>query len=123
MSPELKIKIKTLASEATYIRTEERKALKSSRWCKEHQQAKESETQAGLRERLHRHRVATVRPEARHSLLAYGFLRGRAYEKMESSVRKGNKPDFPRIGRMLKRVCDADKDTMAEFKAWCPAEA
>jgi hypothetical protein len=44
-------------------------------------------------EELRRHRQGIVGNEARASLLAYGFLRGRPYAAMEARVNDGNAPD------------------------------
>lgn len=55
----LKIKIKNLAAEAGIIRTEERKTHGMAKWDLQH------------------HRKTVVRNEARRSLIAYQFIRGR----------------------------------------------
>ncbi len=60
----LKIKIKNLADEARTIRREEKKGH-------------------FLRNELRAHRIHTVRRAARHTLLAYGFIRGREYRASE----------------------------------------
>ena len=77
MNVHLKIKIKSLASEAKIIRAEERK------WPG-------GKTAGGIhvRANLHHHRTHTVRREARWSLLAYGFLRDRLYSAIETGARK-----------------------------------
>lgn len=62
----LKVKIKSLAAEARIIRNEERKP-RNADW----------------REGLHNHRIEIVRRVARHTLLAYGFLRGLSREQIE----------------------------------------
>lgn len=69
MNEKLRIKFKTLAAEARFIRLEENKTKKYGRLdeCAS----------------LHNHRTNEVRKEARHSLLAYGFLRGTPYAKIE----------------------------------------
>lgn len=61
----LRVKLKSLAEEAKIIRKEERR------------------THGRLRDELHLHRVGIVRHEARHSHIAYGFIRGRTIEQME----------------------------------------
>lgn len=65
----LKIKIMSLAAEAKIIRREE------------HRWPGASDIRCGL----HLHRVNNVRGEARASLLAYGFLRGRSYAAVEDA--------------------------------------
>jgi hypothetical protein len=66
----LKVKIKSLAAEARIIRKEEKKAT------------------GRLREGLTEHRRGIVRSEARHSLLAYGFIRGKKRSDIEPSSEK-----------------------------------
>lgn len=81
---QLKVKIKYLAEEARIIKREEEKARDSA-----------------LRDSLYRHRIDVVRDEARHSLLAYGLIRGREYAEMEGSTRKS--PDFDRVEKLARR--------------------
>ena len=66
----LRVKIKSLAEEARIIRKEERKALDHS----------DRATYEGLR----KHRTQDVRGEARAAQLAYAFVRGRPYAKIET---------------------------------------
>jgi len=80
----LKIKIKALAAEAGIIRHEERKTREMERW------------------ELSRHRRTTVREEARHSLLAYAFWRGRPYAEVEASG-TANPPDWDRVEKIAAR--------------------
>lgn len=65
---QLKIKLKSLACEARIIRAEEHKTRNEF-----------------TRQELHEHRVKDLRSEARHSYLAYGFIRGRTWEQMEGN--------------------------------------
>ena len=62
----LKVKIKSLAEEAKIIKLEEKRNKLA-------------------REELYLHRIQVVRTEARATLLAYGFLRGRKYRELENS--------------------------------------
>lgn len=80
----LKVKVKSLAAEAKLIRAEEHKNPRH-------------------REGLSRHRRSVVRGEARHTLLAYGFLRGKTYQQMEQRVRDDVYPDFQRVWRMVEK--------------------
>lgn len=66
----LKVKVKSLAAEARIIRREEVRA------------------KGGLRAQLHDHRVVVVRQEARIAQLAYGLIRGRTIDQMESTRRE-----------------------------------
>jgi hypothetical protein len=77
----LKVKIKSLAEEAKIIRNEERKATGEKR------------------EGLYLHRIGTVRKAARHTLLAYGFLRGRKYRQMEAKCEAS--PMWPEVFKMV----------------------
>lgn len=81
----LKVKVKSLAAESRIIRLEERKAKK----CKK----------GGLRESLYHHRINIVRPTARSSNLAYGFMCGVAYLDMERTCRSA--PDWKAVERMI----------------------
>lgn len=81
MQSYLKIKIKSLATEAQIIRFEERKVKTQRAWVRQHQKdetALEAEFN-GLRE----HRRNEVRGEARLSQIAYGFLRRIPYARVE----------------------------------------
>lgn len=62
----LKVKIKSLAMEAKIIRFEENRSLDAS-----------------LRAGLSSHRRTEVRREARATLIAYGYLRGKTYRCIE----------------------------------------
>jgi hypothetical protein len=87
----LKIKIMSLTAEARIIRAEEKK------WPGEHD----------ARLGLHRHRVHEVRPEARHALLAYGFLRGRDYRQLEFKAARA--PDWDRVQKLVEKFGAATK--------------
>lgn len=63
----LKVKVKSLEAEAKIIRLEERKHRKDD----------------AIRNGLTQHRKTVVRIEQRATLLAYGFLRGKAYREIE----------------------------------------
>jgi hypothetical protein len=95
----LKVKIKSLAAEAKIIRQEERKSG------------------GRLRNGLHEHRVGIVRSEARHSLLAYGFLRGRDYSRLEKN---SSQPNMERVRSLIEKFgpCwDHDNETYPEYQA------
>jgi len=95
----LRVKIKSLAEEAGLIRLEERRAKRrgSSR----------------LLHSLQEHRRGVVRAEARASLLAYGFLRGRPYWAVEAT--RGSEPDWDYVGKLVRKfgaVSDWSSDGM-----------
>lgn len=83
----LRVKLKSLAVEAKFIRHEEKR------------------TWGEFREELHAHRIKVVRVEARHTGLAYGFIRGRTFEQMESNTTPETYviPDWERVRKMLKK--------------------
>ena len=96
----LKIKIKSLAAEASIIRREEK------RW------PGPSATRTGL----HLHRVFEVRHEARAALLAYAFLRGRTYRAVEKSAHES--PDWKRIETIAIKYADTQSLLKENFAAW-----
>lgn len=79
----LRIKLKSLMEEARIIRREE------------------SKTNGPLREELTIHRREVVRDEARHTHLAYGFIRGLTFDQMERTQR--SLPDWNRVRAMTKK--------------------
>lgn len=83
----LKIKIMSLAAEARIIRAEERKWPRAG--------------MAGMRFQLASHRRFDVRSEARSAQLAYGFLRGRAYRRMEAKC--WDLPNYVRIAEIVRK--------------------
>lgn len=92
---ELKIKIKTLIEEAKIIRLEERKCIAS---FKQTNHAKLLD----VFNRLHEHRVLTVRNEARYSFLVYAFIRGRKLSQTESKC-DVEKLDIVKLVSMFER--------------------
>lgn len=100
----LKIKIKSLAAEATIIRAEER------RWPGETPQ----------RIGLHQHRVVEVRGECRAAGLAYGFLRGRSYAAME--VKSHDTPPLARAKVIAEKFSDESAQvTKQRWAEWFDA--
>lgn len=79
----LKVKVKSLAREAQIIRAEEKKHS------------------GAVRAGLANHRKVVVRREARNSLLALAYLRGRAYRAVERSCR--TEPGWDQVERMVKK--------------------
>lgn len=76
----LKVKIKSLAAESKIIRKEEK-------------------LHPLFREELYLHRKFVVAREARATLLAYSFLRGIPYKKVESNC--DSPPDWSRVKTMV----------------------
>ncbi len=87
----LKIKLLSLAAKARLIRREEQ------RWPGEHP----------IRYGLHEHRILDVRREARSALLAYGFLRDRAYRTIEPKCHRA--PDRDQGPTSARSACPVDR--------------
>lgn len=85
----LKMKMKSLAAEARIIKAEERKQKR----------LKHHSTLQGLQH----HRQWEVRREARVSHLASGFIRGRAWEKIEDANHTLLQPDWTRVRRLVEK--------------------
>ena len=101
MKTYLKIKIKSLAAEARIIRAEEKK------WPGQHP----------LRTSLRNHRLHEVRREARHALLAYGFLRGRPRAVVEAKARA--EPSWERVLKLAEKYGGGDPQALRlRFEAW-----
>lgn len=111
----LKVKIKSLAAEARIIRAEEHKLRfeKKPRRVVDHRDASgetfvyrrpRRKLDDGQREALlslQSHRRFAVRSEARHSLLAYAYVRGMSYVRVESKAY--TVPNTERVAQMVKR--------------------
>lgn len=94
----LKVKLKSLAEEARIIRREEKKG-------------------GDLREGLYRHRVDDVRSEARHTLLAYNFIRGRTYKQTEPNTK--TPISFDRVLKMVKKYGEPGVENREQLlNAW-----
>jgi len=109
---ELKVKVKSLAAEAKIIRREENKRKAFLDSPRGH-----SELAAHVRgefERLKLHRRIPLRREARHALLAYGFLRGRSYYWLERTCHE--QPDWKRVEELVRRFGPGRNDL--DLKAW-----
>lgn len=93
----LKVKLKSLAAEAKIIRLEEKrnKHFRNGLWL---------------------HRTTVVRSEARHTLLAYGFLKGRTYAQLERKCEHA--PDWERVKKMIEKygACPNDFTSRSAFQ-------
>lgn len=112
----LRVKIKSLASEARDIRHEEAIQRRTQEWAKP---SKRVEVEPGvwkrpaprdlaihdearrLRLSLRDHRRIDVRNESRAALLAYGFLKGTPYAAMEATCI--NPPDWKRVRQLVEK--------------------
>ncbi len=103
----LKIKLKSLAAEAKIIRKEEKRAKSQS-----------------IRESLYRHRIDVVRYEARHTNIAYGFLRGRTYAQIETNPK--TPPNWDKIRRMIEKygthIPPFWHNVIKDYEAYCLAK-
>lgn len=93
----LRVKIKSLAAEARIISVEERRALRRLLHADSDRVDALRASYASLRE----HRRAVVARAAREALLAYGFLRGRPYARLEPA--NSSPPDFSSIWKVAQR--------------------
>lgn len=111
----LKVKLKSLAAEAKIIRLEEKRNrhFQNGLWL---------------------HRTTVVRSEARHTLLAYGFLKGRTYAQIERTCSRA--PEWDRVRKMIEKYGVRAEDfpsraefekakslQTAQFKSWAAAAA
>ncbi len=95
-NPFLRVKLKSLAAEARIIRVEESRANNHGNYQ--------------LQEELHNHRVLILRSQARSTLLAYQYLRGKPYqicEKHPESV------DWEAVTKMVKKYGGCELDELA----------
>jgi hypothetical protein len=111
MKTYLKIKIKSLAAEAQIIKIEER------RW-KTVGKRNVGDVPHPLFFNLRSHRLHAVRKECRSSNLAYGFLRGRDYKRIENKCYES--PDWKTVEAIVKRFADKldQRDLMQRFSEW-----
>lgn len=68
-------------------------------------------------EGIRHHRLTRIRPEARNALLAYGFLRGMPYHKMENF--SWTQPNWDRILKLATRYSKESEQVVAQrFAQW-----
>lgn len=101
---ELKIKIRSLAAEQTMIHRREIKLKKRARRQRVHPSTRLDATVASFWS-LRGHRVE-LRDESRAALLAYAFLRGIPYAKLELVSRTD--PPLRRVERIARKFGEAD---------------
>lgn len=115
----LKVKSKTLAAEARIIRLERQKARAA--WRRKRENTSAQSRMIGLDQ----HRRGVVRPEARATCLAYGFLKGRTAVQMEQTSypqsAEYNKKLWDKIEAMVMKYSEMDeretKQKFAQFKS------
>ena len=151
MKAYLKIKIKSLAAEATMIHREERKhnpghrarvrarrllegktkidhpgtlASMDFHRSRAFRLLKNPPTEADMKAfwGLRHHRMWDVRSESRSSHVAYGFLRGLPYSRIEANTK--SEPDWSRVEALVKKYGEDDpRDRMQRFSEWKEAAA
>lgn len=126
----LAVKITSLAQEARIIRKRERhsgRILSYLEWLGKRDPEKYTEERwqkwrqgrnSDLREGFTHHRLHVVRPEARDSQLAYAFLRGKAFAKVEPTAR--TIPNWANVHGIVDRFGPViGRNKVAEnFKLW-----
>ncbi|WP_438980286.1 hypothetical protein [Polynucleobacter sp.] len=103
MKTYLKIKLNHLAAEARINKKEKHKWMRKAAIGRQRAWEKEMEnpTKATMADLIHNHRMIAIRPEARDSNLAYGFLRGRSYAQIEA--KRFTDPNWSNIKANIKR--------------------
>ena len=101
----LKVKRVSLADEARYIRSLERK-VKAKGWHREEEHINKT-----LLNGLQSHRRKEVRSEARAAHLINGMLAGKKYRELEPAVAGNNSPGYilPQLTRIYRTFAPNDK--------------
>lgn len=114
----LKIKIKSLAAEASIIRKEANKT-----WTNKKSGESGFIYDSDARFSLHSHRRFDVRSEARSAQLAYGYLRGRAYKQLEFKCHEA--PNWSRVADLIRKYglkAVEKKQLLILLEAWAAQE-
>ena len=117
----LKVKIKSLAEEAKIIRKEE------NGYQFDRDENGRSARQIGLKN----HRKGIVASEARHALIAYGFIRGLRYRQVENDFK--HPPNWERVKRMVLKygtrgydnfwtTKEKEESVLKKFEEWITEE-
>lgn len=119
MLVELKVKVASLAAEGAIIRRLERRRLAAFRKQKQKQKDDYANTHYGEFYSLHYHRTHKLRKTARHAQLAYGFLRGIEYWRMENDIHEDNAPDFKLVEKEVEKFATGDmREVKQRFEQW-----
>lgn len=116
---ELKVKIKSLASESKIIHQEKSKAMKSLREAVKKGISPLEEPRVRLEHKissLNHHRKDVVGKEARVSQLAYAFLRGVPYKSVEPKCKES--PNWDRVWWIAMRFVRFFKVDKEKFIVW-----
>ena len=109
---ELKIKTLHLGAEARIIKGEERRLKARIKYSGHNRQPE-------LRNKLHsivQHRKHVVRPHARSTNLAYGYLKGNRRDQIENPATLRTQPRKGEVQRMIERY--GTKAQITAFNAW-----
>lgn len=126
MRSHLKVKVFALAAEMTYIRRQEQKWKDRARFARQKQKSNSVEyaEKNFWSQRSHR---SGLKLEARNTHLAYGYMKGVPYAKMEHvcyGPLKGwgsSEPNWAAIEAMVERFSkdeDNPQDAMQKFAEW-----
>lgn len=100
-----------------------REAVRLAKWIREPPPAYAAPgalDAAALRDELHQHRVVKVRKVTRVSHLAYGFLKGVAYSRMEA--KSYTVPNFNEVERIAIRFSEESSQVIKQrFEEWMSA--
>ena len=97
---QLKVKLKLVDNESKYYRHAERKY----------------KSDESLRKQFHLHRVLDTRSKARHLHLAYAFLRGLPYDRIEHNPK--TKPNLYVLKAIIKEHSNNTDPRMFRGKGW-----
>ena len=132
MKSHLKVKVYSLSAEMAYIHRQEEKWKQKAKWARIRQKAQADEKNLKAIaycetnfQTLRDHRNS-MRPDARHTHLTYGFMRNVPYSKMEFicyGVLKGygsSEPNWERIEQMVARFSGDETvpNVMQKFSEW-----
>lgn len=113
----LKMKLMSLAAEATIIRKESNKYLYYARRYERKHPGLIATRSRDTRLGLDLHRKNVVRKESRCSNIAYAFLRGRSYSQVEAKCY--TKPDWEKVEKLIERFSGKDPREMKQkFSEW-----
>lgn len=124
MKSHLKVKVFTLGAEMSYIHRQEIKWKEKARVAR--QKARDPKYLEDNFWSLRHHRKE-LKVEARHTHLAYGFMKGRSYREMEQFCYGDIKgygstpPDWAKIEQMIDRFSQDEpdpRDVMQKFSEW-----
>jgi len=118
---ELKIRTLTLGAESRINKVQCERLLRRARRL-ESKQKTSVEQRAGYAHVRH-HRITVVRPAARISGLAYGFLKGRLYREIENKTHQPVHPDTMKAVLKLVVRFGGEDIPEAAWQAWWEAQA